>query len=55
MKNTDSNFSRQLKQMARQLQYLMEGVLVMAHMHGPADQALEAREAADILLRSAGL
>ncbi|WP_371366130.1 TetR/AcrR family transcriptional regulator [Pseudomonas sp. QL9] len=41
--------------LARQLQYLMEGVLVMAHMHGPADQALEAREAADILLRSAGL
>ena len=41
--------------LARQLQYLMEGVLVMAHMHGPADQALEAREAADTLLRGAGL
>lgn len=41
--------------LARQLQYLMEGVLVMAHMHGPAEQALEAREAADTLLRGAGL
>lgn len=40
--------------LARQLQYLMEGVLVMAHMHGPADQALEARDAADTLLRGAG-
>lgn len=41
--------------LARQLQYLLEGVLVMAHMHGPAEQALEAREAAEALLRGAGL
>jgi AcrR family transcriptional regulator len=40
--------------LARQLQYLLEGVLVMAHMHGPADQALEAREVAETLLRQAG-
>ncbi|MDF3931039.1 TetR/AcrR family transcriptional regulator [Pseudomonas citronellolis] len=47
--------AKEAGKLARQLQYLMEGVLVMAHMHGPADQALEAREAADTLLRGAGL
>lgn len=41
--------------LARQLQYLLEGVLVMAHMQGPANQALEARAAADVLLQHAGL
>jgi len=47
--------AEQPAKLARQLQYLAEGVLVMAHMQGPADQALEARDAADSLLRGAGL
>ncbi|MCP8466667.1 TetR/AcrR family transcriptional regulator [Pseudomonas sp. ZM23] len=41
--------------LARQLQYLLEGVLVMAHMQGPAQQAQEARAAADVLLQHAGV
>ena len=41
--------------LANQLQYLLEGVLVMAHMQGPAQQALEARAAAEVLLRHAGV
>nr|ACP17935.1 putative transcriptional regulator [Pseudomonas nitroreducens] len=45
----------QPEMLARQLQYLLEGVLVMAHMQGPANQALEARAAADVLLQHAGV
>lgn len=41
--------------LARQLQYLMEGAVSMAHIQGPGDQALEAKESADLLLRAAGV
>lgn len=41
--------------LARQLQYLMEGAISMGHIQGPGDQALEAKEAADLLLRAAGV
>ncbi|MDH4581718.1 TetR family transcriptional regulator [Pseudomonas sp. BN415] len=41
--------------LARQLQYLMEGAISMAHIQGPGDQALEAKEAANVLLEAAGL
>ena len=40
--------------LARQLQYLMEGAITMAHIQGPGDQALEAKDAAATLLRAAG-
>lgn len=43
------------ERLARQLQYLLEGVLVIAHMQGPARQAGEARAAADVLLQHAGV
>lgn len=42
-------------QLARQLQYLIEGALSMAHIEGPADQALLAKSAADQLLEAAGI
>lgn len=42
-------------QLARQLQYLVEGALSMAHIEGPADQALLAKSAADQLLTAAGI
>ncbi|WP_134597517.1 TetR/AcrR family transcriptional regulator [Pseudomonas aeruginosa] len=59
----EAYFQRQLERLgarsaallARQLQYLMEGALVMAHIHGPADQAREARQAAESLLQVAGI
>ncbi|GAC1031316.1 TetR family transcriptional regulator [Pseudomonas sp. No.21] len=43
------------ERLARQLQYLMEGAITMAHMQGPAQQALEARDAAAVLLQAAGV
>ncbi|WP_417778195.1 TetR/AcrR family transcriptional regulator [Stutzerimonas xanthomarina] len=42
-------------QLARQLQFLVEGALSMAHIEGPADQALLAKAAADKLLQAAGI
>lgn len=56
-------FAAQLKRLgaaepdtlAQQLQYLLEGVLVMAHMQGPARQAREARTVAEVLLQHAGV
>ncbi|MFC5698676.1 TetR/AcrR family transcriptional regulator [Pseudomonas sp. GCM10022186] len=45
----------QPERLARQLQYLMEGAISMAHIQGPGDQAPEAREAALQLLRAAGV
>ncbi|AOE84639.1 TetR/AcrR family transcriptional regulator [Pseudomonas sp. TCU-HL1] len=45
----------QSERLARQLQYLMEGALSMAHIEGPTDQAQEAKEAAEQLLRAAGV
>lgn len=43
------------ERLARQLQYLMEGAISMAHIEGPSDQALEAREAANQLMHAAGV
>ncbi|KIL04537.1 transcriptional regulator [Stutzerimonas stutzeri] len=45
----------QPRSLARQLQYLLEGALTMAHMEGPGDQAREAKLAAEQLLAAAGL
>ncbi|WP_043307875.1 TetR/AcrR family transcriptional regulator [Pseudomonas sp. ML96] len=42
-------------QLANQLQFLFEGALSMAHVQGPADQALQARAAAETLLQARGL
>ncbi|MCF7202091.1 TetR/AcrR family transcriptional regulator [Pseudomonas oligotrophica] len=42
-------------QLARQLQYLLEGALSMAHIEGPGEQALDARAAAERLLEAAGI
>lgn len=39
--------------LANQLQFLLEGALSMAHLQGPASQALEARAAAELLLNAA--
>lgn len=39
--------------LANQLQFLLEGALSMAHLQGPANQALEARAAAELLLNGA--
>ncbi|WP_137817907.1 TetR/AcrR family transcriptional regulator [Pseudomonas sp. 2FG] len=41
--------------LARQLQFLFEGAMSMAHLHGPAEQALEAKAAAEQLLEAAGV
>ncbi|SUD85120.1 TetR/AcrR family transcriptional regulator [Stutzerimonas nitrititolerans] len=43
------------QQLARQLQYLLEGALSMAHIEGPGEQARDAKEAAQVLLSAAGL
>lgn len=43
------------QRLARQLQYLLEGALSMAHIEGPGDQAREAKEAAQHLLQAAGI
>ncbi len=40
----------QPQQLANQLQFLFEGALSMAHLQGPADQALEAKAAVEALL-----
>ena len=45
----------QPEQLARQLQFLIEGALSMAHIEGPGDQALLAKAAAEQLLRAAGV
>lgn len=45
----------QPQQLARQLQYLLEGALSMAHIEGPGEQAHDAKEAAQVLLRAAGI
>jgi len=47
--------SPQPEQLARQLQYLVEGALSMAHIEGPGDQALLAKAAAKQLLDAAGI
>lgn len=43
------------ERLARQLQYLMEGAITMAHVQGPAEQAREAKDAAAVLLGAAGV
>ncbi len=45
----------QPQQLAQQLQFLIEGALSMAHIEGPADQALLAKAAAEQLLQAAGI
>ncbi|MDG9927183.1 MULTISPECIES: TetR/AcrR family transcriptional regulator [unclassified Pseudomonas] len=40
--------------LAMQLQFLLEGALSMAHVQGPGDQALQAKAAAEVLLKAAG-
>ncbi|MCY1275855.1 putative HTH-type transcriptional regulator YxaF [compost metagenome] len=42
------------ERLALQLQFLLEGAMTMAHVQGPADQGLLAREAAERLLEAAG-
>jgi len=43
------------QQLARQLQYLLEGALSMAHLEGPGEQARDAKDAAQLLLSAAGI
>ncbi|MBT8765150.1 TetR/AcrR family transcriptional regulator [Metapseudomonas boanensis] len=43
------------ERLARQIQYLMEGAISIAHIQGPGSQAMEARAAVDTLLRAEGL
>ncbi|EXF45092.1 transcriptional regulator [Pseudomonas sp. BAY1663] len=45
----------QPQQLARQLQYLLEGAMSMAHIEGPGEQALDAKAAAEVLLEAAGI
>ncbi|MBD7976502.1 MULTISPECIES: TetR/AcrR family transcriptional regulator [Pseudomonas] len=45
----------QPQQLARQLQYLLEGALSMAHLEGPGEQARDAKDAAQVLLKGAGI
>ncbi|MGM3388524.1 TetR/AcrR family transcriptional regulator [Stutzerimonas stutzeri] len=45
----------QAEPLARQLQFLIEGALSMAHIEGPGDQAKLAKAAAEQLLQAAGL
>ncbi|MGK9065157.1 TetR/AcrR family transcriptional regulator [Stutzerimonas chloritidismutans] len=47
--------AEQPERLARQLQFLIEGALSMAHIEGPADQAKLAKAAAEQLLQTAGL
>ncbi len=42
-------------QLARQLQYLLEGALSMAHIEGPGEQARDAKVAAERLLEAASI
>ncbi|MNG31929.1 hypothetical protein D3C84_1178240 [compost metagenome] len=41
--------------LAAQLQFLFEGAMSMAHLYGPAEQALQAKAAAAQLLAAAGV
>jgi hypothetical protein len=41
--------------LARQLQFLFEGAVDMAHLQGPDQQAAEAKAAALVLLAAAGV
>lgn len=43
------------ERLARQLQFLVEGSMAMAHVMGPGNQALEAKAAAEQLLAAAGV
>lgn len=45
----------QPRRLARQLQFLLEGALAMGHLQGPAEQALDAKAAAEVLLDAAGV
>lgn len=45
----------QVDPLAAQLQFLFEGAVSMAHLYGPADQALQAKAAAEQLLLAAGV
>ena len=45
----------QAHRLARQLQYLLEGALSMAHIEGPGEQAQDAKAAALVLLEAAGI
>ncbi|MEX6502504.1 TetR/AcrR family transcriptional regulator [Pseudomonas zhanjiangensis] len=45
----------QAEVLAAQLQFLFEGALSMAHLYGPADQALQAKAAAEQLLVAVGV
>lgn len=45
----------QPEQLAAQLQFLFEGAMSMAHLYGPAEQALQAKAAAAQLLAAAGV
>ena len=42
-------------QLARQLQFLFEGAITMAHMEGPGEQGRDAQQAAEALLKAAGV
>ena len=45
----------QADDLAAQLQFLFEGALSMSHLYGPERQALQAKAAAEVLLRAAGV
>jgi AcrR family transcriptional regulator len=45
----------QPEQLARQLQFLFEGAITMAHMEGPGEQGRDAMRAAEALLQAAGV
>lgn len=45
---------KQPDDLAAQLQFLFEGALSMAHLYGPGQQALQAKAAANQLLKAAG-
>ena len=45
----------QPEDLAAQLQFLFEGAMSMAHLYGPGRQAVQAKAAADQLLKAAGV
>lgn len=45
----------EVEALSQQLQFLLEGAMSMAHLQGPAQQALQAKAAAEVLLRAAGV
>lgn len=47
--------ARDIEVLTNQLQFLLEGAMSMAHLQGPAQQALQAKAAAEVLLAAAGL